>query len=889
MATTTKLTGAGGFYGYTGYSNSAANHLYIGKQSSTYNYRSRVAFPSMRTVAGADSRILITSIKLYLRRNGEGATAVTAGCSASGQWGADADATATGTVGSTSGWYAIDCTSMAEAVAGYGGTWYIHMTGASPRVRCSGTGSDYKPYLSVTWEYMASTISGDADEVTLGDTVTYTVTPEAEGELHDLTWALGSASGTIATGAGNTIAWTPPVLLAAELPDSETGMAAVRMVTKDADGNVLRNELYYQTVRVPEDVKPSCALAVRVLDGLQGKYGLTGRSHAEYVPTVDMTAAQGASIARVAAELTDGGAVRTIEWTAMTETDAGIFTGAAADGGVFTSAGSAVAVLTVTDSRGRTATAEAAVEVYAYSPPVISEFTAERYEPVYDENEEITGYQASDLGGYVWVTLRAGVTDVRVDGSALNALSWTITAKNGSAVQTVSGSGGQAVALVNDRAMFPAAVGEDETWSFTATVTDTAGGSAAQYDDVIPGRANLSLSPDGYGVAAGMIAAGRRYDPRFEVAKGYAGHFYGGLYGADGYRVDMAMKRYSVPDGDIAGGFAPYAEEWRPTVARAGALVMLTGIMKASEDTSGASASHTLFTLPEWARPVTDVHAVMQGSGTNLFWLRITADGAVTVQRYRNTSSNAAIPAGAQLTMHAVWIAADGFCQLYAVTKALSHARLDNPLSEIAAGRSYLALVTAEDGYVLSAAECRNLYAGARDFSGAWNNLVSWTADGAYGSFSVRTRKTAWNGLSRTVAVQAGETYTLSAYMKAASGADVRFICKDGSSAILSGANNAKIAVGTDWARYSVTFTISTAGQMLARFENAKAVSLSVCGLMLEAGDAATDWTPAAEDLAGKGIQVTMGGADVTESAVNGREIRIGSVDGDIAVTVTAG
>ena len=103
MATTTKLTGAGGFYGYTGYSNAAANHLYIGRQSSTYNYRSRVAFPSMRTVAGADSRIMITGIKLYLRRNGEGATAVTAGCSASSQWGAAADATATGTVGSTSG------------------------------------------------------------------------------------------------------------------------------------------------------------------------------------------------------------------------------------------------------------------------------------------------------------------------------------------------------------------------------------------------------------------------------------------------------------------------------------------------------------------------------------------------------------------------------------------------------------------------------------------------------------------------------------------------------------------------------------------------------------------------------------------------------------------
>ena len=656
MATTTKLTGTGGFYGYTGYSNAAANHLYIGRQSSTYNYRSRVAFPSMRTVAGADSRILITSIKLYLRRNGEGATAVTAGCSASGQWGAAADATATGTVGSTSGWYMIDCTSMAEAVAGYGGTWYIHLTGASPRVRCSGTGSEYKPYLSVTWEYMASTIAGDADEVTLGNTVTYTVTPEAEGELHDLTWALGSASGTIATGAGNTIAWTPPVSLAAELPDSETGMAAVRMVTRDADGNVLRNELYYQTVRVPEDVKPSCALAVRVLDGLKGKYGLTGRSHAEYVPAVDMTAAQGATIARVAAELTDGGAVRTIEWTAMTEADAGVFTGAAADGGVFTGAGSAAAILTVTDSRRRTATAEAAVEVYAYSPPVISAFTAERYEPVYDENEEISGYQASDLGGYVWVTLRANVTDVRVGGSALNELTWTITAKNGDAVQTASGSGGQAVALVNDRALFPAAVGEDETWSFTATVTDTAGGSAAQYDDVIPGRANLSLSPDGYGVAMGMIAAGRKANPMFESA--YPARFYGGVYGGTGLRVDEMQSRVFT-DADFADGFAQHAEDdWKLRVHRFGPLVILAGAFSVAQKPA-TTAQVMAFTLPPWAVPASTMDTLQYTNGAYVWRCRIHSGGNVYMRYYQSGTTPVAPAAGTTLNANAVWLAAD--------------------------------------------------------------------------------------------------------------------------------------------------------------------------------------------------------------------------------------
>lgn len=144
-----------------------------------------------------------------------------------------------------------------------------------------------------------------------------------------------------------------------------------------------------------------------------------------------------------------------------------------------------------------------------------------------------------------------------------------------------------------------------------------------------------------------------------------------------------------------------------------------------------------------------------------------------------------------------------------------------------------------------------NLYTGSRDFTGGvWNNMANWTKQSdKYNGLTVYARSSAWNGLSQTVGVKSGEVYTLSAWMRAGSGADVRFVCKDSDGASMSGQNNQKLTIGTDWARYSVTFTITATGQMYARFENAKAVSLHICGLKLERGEKATDWSVAPHDF----------------------------------------
>ncbi len=666
MATTTKLIASNGFYGNSGnasFTNSAAKHMYVGKYGSN-TFRSRMTFPSLLKAANiGNSRIVITKAVLHLRRN-DGSATVTAGCSSSSAWNASLAATGSASHSGSTAWKTIDVTACAKAIAEYSGNWYMHLR-SSDYIRYNGTGSDYKPYLMITWEYVAATIKGDQDSVTLGNPVTFTITPETSGETHALEYVFGDSAGTIATNAGNTITWTPPVSLATEIPDDDTGMVEIRMTAYDASGSVQRTERYYQTVTVPESVKPVIGSVGAVLqNGLSG-YGLTGRSYTAIAPVIDMNSAMGASIKSVSAVITNGDAPQTIVWTTLTESGAGIFTGTAANTSIFAAAGSAAITLNVSDSRGRSVSETVEYTVCAYALPVISAFSVERYEPVYDANEQIAGYQASDLGGYVWVNLAAAVAAVKPGNVHLNALKWSIAAVNAStgATKAVSGTGAQSVNISQDRTLFALPVDESETWNYTLTVTDTAGQSAVQYSSVSPAIAPLAIASNGGGAAFGGIPKGTKDNPMLESH--HPVHGYKGFFGADGYRLDRAVKTQVLT---LTGNFGIFSTgsddtDFTPRVTRVGPMVFLSGMLTNTTAMTIDATERTAATLPDWAKPQTHVNVLQQGSSTHMWWMRVRVDGSLTISRYRDVDSGeyASQAAGKQFPITACWIAADAF------------------------------------------------------------------------------------------------------------------------------------------------------------------------------------------------------------------------------------
>lgn len=545
MATVNTLTAANGYYGYSDYTQSAANHLYIGADSSgsRYDYRSRLTFRPLSSLPGVGSnRIRIVSMKLYVTRNNGGPTEFTVGCSNSAKWGAALAAYRTYTIDAVSGEYAIDITAFGEAVAAYTGDWFIHFGGGVPHLRLDGTGSRNAPYIKVAWEYVSATIRSDTDEAPLGSRMNFEITPEVTGEIHALLYAIGNqsefidTSGAYMLGGKMIIPWTPPRELATEFTDSAAGMARIRMTAYDSVGAVQRTEMLYQTLVAPSDMQPTISSSgVTLQNGLNG-YGLTGRSKLSIAPAVSMDAAYGAQLVRVTAKITNGDSIQELTWTTFSENSPGVLTAAAQVSAILANAGSASVVITAVDSRGREAIDTTTVTVLGYQPPQVGAFSVERYEPVYDANEAITGYAPSDLGSHVWVNIQASVSSIMPAGAQLNRLTWSIFGQSDSGrTVTAGGSAALSANISRDRTYIPGEVAAGESWQYTLTVTDAAGGTAVKYSAVLPAHAALSVSPDKHGLAIGMIASGTAAAPKFEVAKEYEAIFYGGIRGVTDY------------------------------------------------------------------------------------------------------------------------------------------------------------------------------------------------------------------------------------------------------------------------------------------------------------------------------------------------------------------
>lgn len=658
MATTKKVAVTSAYYGNTAkgdYTNGDTNHLYVGKYGQT-TYRSRLTIPALSSIAeiGTD-RISITSIKLYLRGNDGSSFAVKFGCSQSSAWSATLNASKAVTVTKGSAYQVIDLTTFASYVAGYTSKWYIHMqpnaSSPSTYIRIDSLSKALKPYLEITWQKVAATISGNKDSAVLGtDTVTFTIAPEVTGETHTLTYAIGDRSGTIATNAGNTITWTPSLSLAYEIPNDDADTVEIGMTAYDSSGNVQRTEVYYQTVSVPTNVKPAISSNGISLVNALSEYLLAGKSEILIAPTVEMTGAYNASIKEITAALNGTTIVR---WTEFNEVDPGVFSVTEVSTGALAQ-GTASLSITVTDSRGRTVTGAQSYTVRAYSPPEIARFSVERYEPVYDANESITGYVASDVGNRIWVNLSIIKASVKPSTTELNTLSWTIEgerASGGTMTKT-----GTVQTLTNDRNQFTATVAEDESWTFTITVTDAAGSTAKQYSVVAPGHAAFSISPDKWGAAVGMISNGTKAKPMFEVADTYESHFYGGVFGSDGYRLDGVEKMETI--GFNSTVFELHDSTRIPTISRVGPIVFMDGAIQSKSDIASGSKT-TVATLPEWARPAQVVSVLQQGMTLSTYWIVVYPDGRLEFSRYRTGSSNAVTPKGGQLAMTACWIAAD--------------------------------------------------------------------------------------------------------------------------------------------------------------------------------------------------------------------------------------
>lgn len=188
--------------------------------------------------------------------------------------------------------------------------------------------------------------------VTLGSPVTITINRASDSFTHTLTYTFGNATGTIATGVGESTSWTPALSLSQQIPNATAGAGTITCTTYNGSTLIGTKEVPF-TASVPSSVVPSISLSAPTIGGsAPASWGIfvKGKSTASY--TITGTGAQGSTISQYQSSV-----------AGYSYTTANVTTG------ILYSAGTQTISAKVIDSRGRQATTSRTFNVADYYNP----------------------------------------------------------------------------------------------------------------------------------------------------------------------------------------------------------------------------------------------------------------------------------------------------------------------------------------------------------------------------------------------------------------------------------------------------------------------------------------------------------------------------------------
>lgn len=197
--------------------------------------------------------------------------------------------------------------------------------------------------------------------VVMGQTVTIGLPRAVSSFTHTLTYTFGSASGTIAEGAGAEAQWAVPYDLAAQIPNNASGTGTLTCKTYSGSTLIGTQSVNF-TATVPSNstTQPSDTLAVSPVSSLAAPFNglyIQGRTKAKITHTA--SGKYGATIKSYAATV-----------------DGQTYTGQAPTTDILATPGTLTITGTATDSRGIIGTALASIAVLAYTPPSVERNTS---------------------------------------------------------------------------------------------------------------------------------------------------------------------------------------------------------------------------------------------------------------------------------------------------------------------------------------------------------------------------------------------------------------------------------------------------------------------------------------------------------------------------------
>lgn len=319
-----------------------------------------------------------------------------------------------------------------------------------------------------------------SSSVNLGSAVTITMNRASSAFTHTLTYSFGSATGTIGSSLGTSKAWTPPLDLAAQIPNATSGTVVITCKTYNGS-TLIGTKTVNLTINVPSTVIPTIS-GITISDTvsidsqtLVEKYGAYIQNKSIPKATINASASystikqykvsyQGTSLLSNTNEVTIG---------------------------LLTQTGSVTIAVEVTDGRGRTASSEITITSLAYSSPSVSA-------TVIRCNADGT---ANDDGAYMKVTCKTTITAL----NDINSKSVVLAYKRKSETSWTTAKTWAAYSI--DEAVIISA-DADSSYDIKLTATDDFSGSnpATFTTEIGTTEAIMDFKSDGKGMAIGKAS-----------------------------------------------------------------------------------------------------------------------------------------------------------------------------------------------------------------------------------------------------------------------------------------------------------------------------------------------------------------------------------------------
>ena len=215
--------------------------------------------------------------------------------------------------------------------------------------------------LYAVWSAQKSTIAltNGTTAATIGDATSITITRSSSSYTHTITYAFGSAHGTIASQTSSTtVSWTPAASLASQIPNTNTGTCTLTCTTYNGSTSLGSTTLTI-TLYVKQSVKQKIG-TVTTAEAASMPSGISvfvqNKSKIRFTIATDSSSAQGATVT-----------------SCSTYMNGKYYSGTSFTTDTISVSGNAISyTITLTDSRGRTDVKDGSIAVYAYSSPTIT-------------------------------------------------------------------------------------------------------------------------------------------------------------------------------------------------------------------------------------------------------------------------------------------------------------------------------------------------------------------------------------------------------------------------------------------------------------------------------------------------------------------------------------